>query len=378
VQKQVKDRGCVYMNFNMILPGLKEAVITEAKEVNGDYHLHIQLPKKPQRCPKCGKRFTEKNSIVERYQRHTIEWNQALGLRVIQGKNFKDTAAQFRTSQTTAIRRFDRISSMYLREVKELPKAIAIDEYKGDTDKGKYQLIIADAETGEPLDILPNRSMKTIKSYLRQKGAKVEILVMDMSPVFKSAVQQSLGKPIIVADRFHFSRYIYWALDRVRRRIQKEFHAYDRKKCKHMRHIFYLPHDHLSDSQRWYLERFLKQSEELEIAYQLKESYRLWFEQAKKAGADKLVEIKKGLHTFYDLALKSGISEFIQVIKTFKNWEVEILNSFAFGYNNGFLEGLNNQTKVIKRNAFGFKRYDRLRLRVLLHHQFKLNNVPVV
>jgi hypothetical protein len=58
-----------------------------------------------------------------------------------------------------------------------------------------------------------------------------------------------------------------------------------------MRHIFYLPHDHLGDSQRWYLERFLKQSEELEIAYQLKESYRLWFEQAKKAGADKLFNL---------------------------------------------------------------------------------------
>ncbi|WP_370514501.1 transposase [Alteribacillus sp. YIM 98480] len=34
-----------------------------------------------------------------------------------------------------------------------------------------------------------------------------------------------------------------------------------------------------------------------------------------------------------------------------------ILNSFAFGYTNGFIESLNNQTKVIKRNAFGFNRY---------------------
>ena len=82
--------------------------------------------------------------------------------------------------------------------------------------------------------------------------------------------------------------------------------------------------------------------------------------------------------TIYDQVFQSGIKEFNQAIKTFKNWEVEILNSFAFGYNNGFLEGLNNQTKVIKRNAFGFKRYDRLRLRVLLHHQFKLQSIPVV
>ncbi|MBM7645769.1 transposase [Scopulibacillus daqui] len=50
------------------------------------------------------------------------------------GKNFKDTAAQFRTSQTTVIRRFDRISSIHLKEFEELPKVIAIDEYRGDTN----------------------------------------------------------------------------------------------------------------------------------------------------------------------------------------------------------------------------------------------------
>ncbi len=65
------------------------------------------------------------------------------------------------------------------------------------------------------------------------------------------------------------------------------------------------------------------------------------------------------------------MKEFIQAIKTLKNWQVDVLNSFAFNYSNGFIEGLNNQTKVIKRNAFGIKRYDRLGLKVLLHHQYK-------
>ncbi|WP_025727023.1 transposase, partial [Heyndrickxia ginsengihumi] len=88
--------------------------------------------------------------------------------------------------------------------------------------------------------------------------------------------------------------------------------------------------------------------------------------------------VKEGLKTFYNQVIESGIKEFIQAIKTLKNWQIEILNSFAFGYTNGFVEGLNNQTKVIKRNAFGFKRYDRLRLRVLLHHQFKVKGIPVI
>jgi len=47
------------------------------------------------------------------------------------------------------------------------------------------------------------------------------------------------------------------------------------------------------------------------------------------------------------------------------------MNSFAFSLHNGYVEGMNNQTKVIKRNAFGFKRFDRFRAKVLLHHQYK-------
>ena len=62
---------------------------------------------------------------------------------------------------------------------------------------------------------------------------------MDMNPSFKAAVRKALGQPVIVADRFHYCRYIYWAIDEVRREVQKEWHAYDRKKCKRMRHVLY-------------------------------------------------------------------------------------------------------------------------------------------
>lgn len=67
---------------------------------------------------------------------------------------------------------------------------------------------------------------------------------------------------------------------------------------------------------------------------------------------------------------------FRSAIQTFRNWQPEIFNSFALRYTNGLVEGLNNQTKVFKRNAFGFWRYDRFRMRVLritsiLHHQWK-------
>ena len=76
-----------------------------------------------------------------------------------------------------------RLARKELKDIRMLPRVIAIDEYKGDTKEGKYQLIIADGETKEPIDILPNRRKKTIANYLRKYGENVEIVIMDMSPV---------------------------------------------------------------------------------------------------------------------------------------------------------------------------------------------------
>lgn len=255
--------------------------------------------------------------------------------------------------------------------MRELPKVIAIDEYKGDTREGKYQLIIADGITKEPIDILPNRYKKTIKHYLKQHGAKVEVVIMDMSPAFKAAVIDALGKPVIVADRFHFVRYMYWALDGVRRRVQSTWNDYDRKKCKKMRYVFHRNSKKLTQEDRWYLDRYLSMSSELKEAYELKEAFNEWFVQAKENGPEKILQTKEQLIAFYQLVTKTDIPEFNRAIKTLQNWQIEILNSFAYNLSNGFLEGINNLTKVMKRNAFGFRSFMRFRAKILLTHKYK-------
>lgn len=404
------------MHNNIYLPGFEGFLIKKTTEVNGTYQIHIEKEPKPHACPNCknltdsvhdyrsqkiqhtkvcsrnttvfyrkrryacgmcGKRFYENNSFVERYQRQSNELKQAVAVELIHGKNFKDVASRFDTSPTTVMRRFDEIGTHYLKETQELPSVIAIDEYKGDADGQTYQTIIADPIHRRPLEILPDRKKKTVKEYLRQYGEKVEMVVMDMSPSFKAAVDQALGKPIVIADRFHFCRYIYWALERVRRNVQKEFSDYDRKKCKRMKHVFYKRKNKLTEKQRWYLERYLNLSDYLRKAYQLKEAYCTWFDEAKNLGASSLTIIKEGLYAFYDRVEASGVEEFKKAIQTFHNWQKEIMNSFAFNLHNGFIEGTNNQTKVIKRNAFGFKRFDRFRMKILLHHQYKHINTRV-
>lgn len=395
------------MNFNMNIPGLKDVEIEKIEEVGERTALYVSLHKQPHKCPNCGemttkvhdyrmqkikhlkwferltvlfykrrryactcgKHFSEKSPFVDKYQRYTKEWNQVARVRAVKAKTFKEAGEVLGTSSSTVIRRFKEVAKDQMVNGVRLPKAIAIDEYKGDTDAGTYQLIIANAETHEPLDILPNRRKDTIKDYLHQYGADVELVVMDMNPSFKAAVRKALVRPVIVADRFHYCRYIYWAIDEVRRKVQKEWHAYDRKKCKRMRHVLYKRNEKLTEKNRWYLERYLGMSEELKKAYELKEAYCKWFDWAKTS--EDVAEVKSQLEDFYRKVEEAQIPAFLKAIQTFRNWQIEIINSFSFKYSNGFLEGINNKTKVLKRNAYGFKSFYHFKAKILLNIRYK-------
>lgn len=394
----------------MYLPGLKDAKVTGMEKRPDGMDIHVEMEICPHECPecgswtqkvhdyrirrighlklfermtrlvynrrryvcrKCGKRFSERNPFVGRYQRFSVEWNQAVGLRSVKVKTFKEAAVSFGTSASTITRRFDALAASVMKEPGKLPKAIAIDEYKGDTRAGKYQVVIANAETREPIDILPDRRLKTVEDYLRKHGEKVEVVVMDMSHTFKSAVRKALDKPVIVADRFHFVRYVHWALERVRIRVQKDFSDYDRKRCKKKRRVFHKDSGKLSDEERKILDRYLKMHPDLRTAYDLKETFKQWFKKAKSVGQKKIARVKKALHHFYGLIESAGLTEFKKTRSTLQNWETEILNSFVFGYSNGFLEAINNTTKVLKRNAYGYRNFNRMRARILLSHEYK-------
>ena len=93
--------------------------------------------------------------------------------------------------------------------------------------------------------------------------------------------------------------------------------------------------------------------------------------QAKENGPEKILQTKETLYAFYERVKQVEIQEFNKAIKTLQNWQVEILNSFVYNYSNGFLEGINNLTKVIKRNAFGYRNFLRFRAKILLTHKYK-------
>ena len=65
------------------------------------------------------------------------------------------------------------------------------------------------------------------------------------------------------------------------------------------------------------------------------------------------------------LAENYKIKEFNACINAYHNWSTEILNSIRFPWSNGFTEGCNNKTKVLKRVCFGVRNFSRFRNRIL-------------
>jgi transposase len=100
-------------------------------------------------------------------------------------------------------------------------------------------------------------------------------------------------------------------------------------------------------------------STRLEIAYDLKNDFLEFMHSPDSATA------KNQQSDWLFHAENSRISEFSDCIKAMRNWSEYNLNGFDVSYTNGFTEGCNNKTKVLKRVCFGVRKFKTFRNRIL-------------
>lgn len=183
---------------------------------------------------------------------------------------------------------------------------------------------------------------------------------MDMNTVYRDIAKEFLPNATLVIDKFHVVRYVTWALENVRKRIQKQMHPSKRKYFKRSRKLLLTHQSKLNEEGLLALEIMLQQSEDLAVAYHLKE---LFYEFMNSKGKQKAT---KALQYFLLAAQASNLSEFKPCLTMLANWSHYILNAFDCPYSNGYTEGTNNVIMVIKRNAFGYRNFENFRNRIFL------------
>ena len=106
-----------------------------------------------------------------------------------------------------------------------LPSILSIDEFKGDTDTGKYQCILVDAKKRKVLDILPGKSQAHLCTYLgqfsRKERDKVKFFISDMWQPYVDLATAFFPNATIITDKYHFMRQVTWATKNVSKRLQK-------------------------------------------------------------------------------------------------------------------------------------------------------------
>ena len=319
--------------------------------------LYLLLKKRRYLCPCCGKRFMEKYSFLPRYHHMTQRVYENILHELRECCSYKSVAQRFNVSSNTVTRVFDLVNyNLY-----KLPNTIAIDEFKGNAEGYKYQTIVTNPVTHKVLDILPDRSLNSLIDYFKGfKGREnVKLFVSDMYSPYLTLAKTYFPNAKVVVDKFHYVRQVYWALDRVRKRIQKAFGKEKRLYFKHSKKLLFAQYKNLNDENKQALRVMLSQHKDLQDAWTLKELFTEFRE-----CLDPQIG-KKILRSWILTAQDINLFEFKDCITAFTNWFTYIANSLDSACTNAFTEGKNNKIKVLKRNAYGIKNFIRFRNRIL-------------
>jgi transposase len=258
-------------------------------------------------------------------------------------------------------RRFDKPR---LKHVKQ----IAIDEIS--TGKGhKYVTIVLDLESGAVLHVGQGKGGDALLAFwqrLRASGAKVQAVATDMSPAYIDAVTTHLPGATLVFDRFHVIKLYNEKLSDLRRELHRQLaETMHKDVLKGVRWLLLKRPENLDASRREpeRLREALRLNEPLAIAYHLKEELGEIWEQDDQETAQAL------LLDWIVYAESSGIHMLKQFAKTLRLHAFGILAWYDYPISTGPLEGTNNKIKTMKRQAYGFRDPEFLRLKILGIHE---------
>lgn len=213
------------------------------------------------------------------------------------------------------------------------------------------------------MDILPDRTQSHLSAYFREMNRsqryRVKFFVCDMWQPYVDLAHAYFPNAKVIIDKYHFIRQVTWAIENVRKRLQKTMPVSLRKYYKRSHKLILTRYDKLKDENKKACDLMLLYNDDLRKAHMLKE----WFYRICQNPKYSIQRVE-----FYEWirnAEGSGIKEFEVCAATYRRWSEYILNAFKYGLTNGTTEGFNNKIKVLKRISYGIRDFDRFRTRIL-------------
>jgi transposase len=219
------------------------------------------------------------------------------------------------------------------------------------------------------LGVLSDRDKVTVKTFLQSippaLAATIHTACVDMYESYIQAVREVLPQVSLVVDRFHVAQKYRDAADTVRKevlkRLKHELPKTEYQQLKGSLWAFRKNQADLSLEEQACLMRLFAYSPELAAAHLLREELTAIFEQA----TDRC-QGQEQIRAWQERVRHSGLSCFNAFLNTLDHWWNEITNYFVHRDSSGFVEGLNNKLKVLKRRCYGLLNLVHLFQRIFL------------
>ena len=307
----------------------------------------------------CGKKFYESYEFLPRYLHRTKRLTWKIADLLHETVSLKSVAKASNVSVTTVCRILDSIHY----SCPPLKESVSIDEFKGNARTGKYQCILVNPKDHSIMDILPDRTQSHLTSYFREidraQRLRVKYFVCDMWQPYVDLAHTFFPNAKVCIDKYHFIRQVTWAMENVRKRLQKTMTVTMRKYYKRSHKLLLTRYHKLKEENKKACDLMLLYNDDLRLAHWLKEKFYEICQDTKYSRQ------RRDFHDWIKIAESSGLKEFEKCADTYRRWSKEILNAFKYGITNGTTEGFNNKIKVLKRTSYGIQNFERFRTRIL-------------
>ena len=402
----------------------------------GDYHVYISCTATSTSCYKCGKSISKSHgqceeSTIEHLPilEHRVflhakwprfkcndcdntpttsfrpDWLNNTGeltkayenfcLKYLINSTIKDVSEKLRTTEEIIEGVINRNIKTSIDWEQIFPTRIGIDEIALRKGHSQYLTIVSDISIPKKtkiLSVIKGRTKEDILPFLKSIPEKVlsslETITIDMGASYFSALKEIIVdidefNRIVTIDRFHVAQLIGDKVDKERKkvinRLKKEFEN-DEEQLMNLKNTMWPFRHHLADlnqDENNRLEYLFELEPALRECYNLREELYKIFETkeiSKQEGKEKIELWCKKAEEYKT----KGFNPFTSFIKTYKNYQENILNYFTHRASSGAVEGLNNKIKVVKRRGFGFRNITNFAKRLFLDINYKPILIPAI
>ena len=226
-----------------------------------------------------------------------------------------------------------------------------------------YITLLTDLEASRVLDVVEERTMEASDQLWETLSAEqkqgVEAVAVDMWAPFIQTIQKQVPNADVVHDKFHVSKYLGEAVDKVRRQEHKELAGQGDETLKGTRQLWLYNPQNFSEEQRSEFAALKELNLKVARAWAAKELFTKFWDYQEEGWA------RRFFKDWFGWVSRGRLKPMVEVAQMLKRHLKNLLTYLKHRITNAVTEGLNSKIQSIKSAARGFRSFQNYRIRIL-------------